>query len=229
MGFANVPQAIDATTIGMTATTASAPVGPVEYYFENAITGATRGWDASPEWIQTGLSTGQTYSYRVKARNGLGEETAWSSTLSATLVPLGTPFDLWAEGFTDLTNPSPAIDLDGGGLATGLEWVLGGDPTNSSDDAALAPTLDTTSDPDFHIFTYRRSREAETDANTTMAVEYGNGLASWTTAESGPDIQIHVDDDGAAAGIDLVEVKIRRTLAAGQKFFARLRVVVATP
>jgi autotransporter-associated beta strand protein len=229
MGFVNAPQAIDATTIGMTATTASAAVGPVQYYFENTTTGATRDWDASPVWNQTGLSAGQPYSYRVKARNGIGGETTWSSPLSATLVPTGTPFDLWAEGFVALTDPDPALDFDGGGLPTAIEWALGGDPTDGNDDAGITPTLDTTSDPDFFIFTYRRSHDAEADTNTTIAVEYGSDLAGWTPAEAGPDIQITVDDEGAAAGIDLVEVKIRRTLAADLKLFARLKVEVATP
>jgi hypothetical protein len=102
-------------------------------------------------------------------------------------------------------------------------------PTDGSDDAVLAPTFDDTSDPDFFIFTYRRTDEAAADANTTIAVEYGSNLTGWTTAVAGADIVITPTDDGAGAGIDLVEVKIRRTLAVDGRLFARLSVVVATP
>jgi hypothetical protein len=232
MGFANEPQAIDATTIGMTATTASAPVGPVEYYFENATTGATRGWDASPAWDHTGLSTGQTYSYRVKARNGLGEETAWSSTLSATIVPPGTPFDLWAEGFTSLTDSSPLLDSDTGGLATGLEWVLGGDPTIGSDDAGIMPTLDTTSDPDGKfLFTFRRRDAANTDESTTIAVQYGSDLAGWTTAiHQGTGVnEITLSEAPGGPGFSQVTVALPASLVLDNKIFLRLSVTVAQP
>lgn len=134
----------------------------------------------------------------------------------------------WAGGFTGLTNTDPTLDFDGGGLATGIEWVVGGDPTDPSDDAALAPTFDNTSDPDFFIFTYRRTEAAAADANTTIAVEYGSNLTDWTTAEDGPNIVISVNEDGAGTGVDLVEVKIRRSLV-DDKLFARLQVAVAAP
>ncbi len=42
-------------------------------------------------------------------------------------------------------------------------------------------------------------------------------------------IVITPTDEGAGADIDLVEVKIRRSLAAGGKLFARLNVAVTTP
>ncbi|MFZ9938256.1 MAG: hypothetical protein ACO3JG_14560, partial [Luteolibacter sp.] len=62
-----------------------------------------------------------------------------------------------------------------------------------------------------------------------IMVEYGSDLAGWTEAVAGPDVVITPTDDGAAPGIDLVAVKIRRTLTAGGKLFARLKVAVATP
>ena len=149
------------------------------------------------------------------------------SLFGETPPPPASPYNDWAGGFAGLTNPDPTLDFDGGGLATGLEWVLGGDPTNSGDDASIVPTFDNTSDPDFFIFTFRRADDAAADANTTIKVEYGSDLVGWTEAVAGVDIEISVDDNGAGVGIDLVEVKIRRTLAVGDKLFARLNVVVA--
>ena len=71
MSFAIAPAAVNATTIGMTATTATAATGPVEYYFENTTNPPTAAGSASPTWNQTGLTTGLSYTFRVKARDGL--------------------------------------------------------------------------------------------------------------------------------------------------------------
>ncbi len=88
MTFAVAPAPIHATAIAMTATTATDVSGPVEYRFENTTNGRTRNWDTSPEWVNTGLTRGQTYGYRVKARDALGNETAWSTVVNATAAPV---------------------------------------------------------------------------------------------------------------------------------------------
>jgi hypothetical protein len=103
--------------------------------------------------------------------------------------------------------------------------VLGAaDP--DEDAVGLLPSLDNTSDPDFFIFNYRRSDNANSDANTAIKVEYSSDLVNWPDAVAGPDIVITPFIDDYAAGIDRVEVKIRRTLGAGGKLFARLNVEV---
>lgn len=144
-------------------------------------------------------------------------------------VVSGTPFGNWAAGpwSGTLGDPDPKLDFDGGGLDTGIEWVVGGDPIDASDDAGNAPTSDN-SDPDFFIFTFNRRDAAHTDGNTNIAVEYGSNLSGWTTAiHDGTDVIITPTDNGA---FDSLEVKLRRSvLAPGGKFFARLKVVVATP
>ena len=154
-----------------------------------------------------------------------------SALLDDTTIEVvgGSSYGNWSDGFAGLTDSDPTLDFDHGGLDTGIEWVVGGNPTDGSDDAGLAPTFDHTSDPDFFIFTYRRTDAAAADADTTIAVEYSSNLTGWTTAVAGADIVITPTDDGAGAGIDLVEVKIRRTLAVDGRLFARLSVVVATP
>jgi len=99
MDFAIAPTAVDATTIGMSATTANAAFGPIQYYFENNSDPenvTSSGWITSPSWNQTGLTTGLSYTFRVKARDGLETETDWSPTASATAT---------ADG--DVTPPAP--------------------------------------------------------------------------------------------------------------------------
>jgi autotransporter-associated beta strand protein len=132
------------------------------------------------------------------------------------------PYDTWA-------GPGVAFDADANndGVDNGMAWVLGA--ANASANALpLLPTMDNTSDPDFFIFTYRRSDTANTAPNTTLSVQYGSMLLGWTPAVAGPDIIITPTNDGAGAGIDLVQVKIRRTLAMGGKLFSRLN-VATTP
>ncbi|WP_353415607.1 Ig-like domain-containing protein, partial [Haloferula helveola] len=94
MTFKIAPGAVDGATVGMVATTATADVGPIEYYFENTTNGNFRDWSTSPNWDNTGLTTGTPYDYRVKARDGLGNETDWST------VETGTPG-------SDVTAPAP--------------------------------------------------------------------------------------------------------------------------
>lgn len=140
----------------------------------------------------------------------------------------GNLYDTWAGTFGGFSNPVANVDFDNGGLATGVEWVLGGDPTNGSDDSGLAPTLDT-SDPNNFVFSFRRSDDAAADSNTTIKVEYGSNLTGWTPAMGGVD-EVSIDDSAVpAAGFHNVVVTIPKTLAVGGKLFARLNVVVTTP
>jgi hypothetical protein len=160
----------------------------------------------------------------VLALQGVSVDSLFDST-----PPPASPYNDWAGGFAGLSDPGPSLDFDGGGLDTGIEWVVGGDPTDPNDDAGLAPTIDNTTDPDFFIFTYRRTDEAAADANTDIAVEYGSDLVGWTDAVAGADVEIDVTDDGAGVGIDLVNVKIRRTLAVDGKLFIRLNAEITSP
>lgn len=164
------------------------------------------------------------------AGNPLDTATALADdTLITVQGVLPDSYGNWASGFAGLTASNPALDFDKGGLATGLEWVLGGDPTDPGDDARIAPTIDNTTDPEFLVFTYRRAEAAAADTNTSIKVQYGTDLANWEEAEEGADIIISSAPDPGEEGIDLVAVKIRRTLAAGGKLFVRLWVDVTLP
>ncbi len=94
MTFEIAPTPVNATTIGMIATEAVDITEPVEYYFENTTTGAFRDWGEDRMWHDTGLEEGVSYSYRVKARDGVGNETRWSDEAGAMPGP-------------DVTAPSP--------------------------------------------------------------------------------------------------------------------------
>lgn len=143
------------------------------------------------------------------------------SNTATVSITVQAPFDDWAgEGST------PGDDSSGDGIADGLAWVLGAsDP--SSDATDLLPTADTTSEPDYFIFTYRRSAEAHNDSGTTIDVIYGDDMSSWNTAEhDGTDIIISETDDHYGTGVDRVEVKINWGLVSGDEIFTRLRVEI---
>lgn len=166
---------------------------------------------------QSGFTAGAgTWSVNV-----VGQDVVLSYAASA-----GTPYDTWAGMFLDLSDTSFDLDFDNGGLDTGVEYVVGGDPTLGSDDAGLAPTVeDTNSD---LLFTFRRSDLANDDPNTTIIVEYGSDLMGWETAVNGVvDVVIIENDDfySVTPGIDQVIVSLPHALEVAGKLFARLRVV----
>ena len=143
--------------------------------------------------------------------------------------PAAAGYGTWAQGpfAGPLSDLSPALDVDGGGLATGVEWVVGGDPTVGSDDPSRAPTLGN-SDPNIFVFTYKRRDAAQADSNTTITVQYGTDLSAggWTTAADGVN-GVTIDATGVPeAGFHTVVVSIPKSLAAGGKLFARLKVAV---
>ncbi len=135
------------------------------------------------------------------------------------------PYDLWASGFPSFSNTYSDVDFDGDGLVTGLEYVLGGNPT-ANDAASIAPTA--FNNGSGLVFTFRRADVANSDPSATVYVEYSSDLNSWTTAQDGVDgVSIVATNDfyGASPGIDKVEVTMPAALAGTSgKLFARLGV-----
>ncbi|HSV26773.1 MAG TPA: carbohydrate-binding protein [Sedimentisphaerales bacterium] len=88
MTWAIAPTAVSYDRITMTASTAS-DISGVEYYFAN-VTEPSRdsGWQDSATFTDTGLVTGRSYTYMVKARDKspARNETAWSVAAAATPV-----------------------------------------------------------------------------------------------------------------------------------------------
>ncbi len=96
MSFTVAPTALDANTVTMTATTVTAASPPVQYYFENTANNTNSGWISVPTWTQTGLTTDQSYSYKVKARDVFNTENNESPPATVNLTSAG-----------DITPPSP--------------------------------------------------------------------------------------------------------------------------
>ena len=99
MTWASAPAAASSSSITMTATTASDASG-VEYFFDETtgnLGGSDSGWQNSPTYIDTGLSTSTTYTYTVKARDksSAQNETLVSSAASATTNPPPSGAVVW--------------------------------------------------------------------------------------------------------------------------------------
>lgn len=127
MTWHSLPESAGSGSITMTATTATDASG-VEYYFANlTITDGSHdsGWQSSPTYTDTALSTGVTYTYAVKAHDMSNNqnETAWSVEQSAepeadTTPPQPNPMT-WAEvpdaisGYTITMTAATATDVSG--------------------------------------------------------------------------------------------------------------------
>jgi hypothetical protein len=142
-----------------------------------------------------------------------------------SVIGLGAPGN---NPYTDWSGGEPAdSDSNLDGVPNAIAWALGA-PDPYANAINLLPTADS-SDPDHFVFTFQRGDEAHADANTTITVEYGSDLSGWTTATDGVD-GVDIDDSAIPGpGLRTVVVTIPKTLASGDKLFARLNVVVTTP
>ena len=82
-------------------------------------------------------------------------------------------------------------------------------------------------DADALVFTFRRTTST---SYLNPYAEYGSALNGWTRARHGIDgIVITERANTAAPGVDLLDVRIPRSLAAGERLFVRLAVTSASP
>ncbi|MDF7798619.1 hypothetical protein P4C99_04045 [Pontiellaceae bacterium B1224] len=94
MVWESAPSAAGYTSIEMTAATASDTNG-VKYYFQNLTDPShDSDWQVSPYYLDTDLTPGKTYSYRVKARDmsaNQNENGTSASASATTLTPNSMP------------------------------------------------------------------------------------------------------------------------------------------
>ena len=167
-------------------------------------------------------ATGATGAWSVRV-TGNDLELVYTST-----APAG--YATWAGGFGV---GDADEDADNDGLANGIEFVLGTNPTATTGGDVL-PTLslvnaDVGNGPtDYMLFTFRRS---DLSAADNPYAEYDTNLAGpWTEIDgSDPTIVTQVDNDHYAAapdGIDRVRVYIPRTKSVDGKLFGRLGIMI---
>ena len=169
------------------------------------------GWSGTPSLVDGG--------YDAMAGYGTVYLTGLSSGGGG-----GTDYATWAGGFGGLSDPTVSLDFDDGGLASGIEYVLGGDPTDGSDDAGLAPTV---SDDGTNLtFTFTRDQDSIV-AGTAVTIEVGTDLATWPDSYAVPDVAtvgppVTVTDN--LDGTDTITLTVPKS--PDTKKFARLKVVI---
>ncbi|MBN1391347.1 MAG: S8 family serine peptidase [Sedimentisphaerales bacterium] len=123
MTWAIPPTAIDATTITMTATTATDENGPIEYFFECTTDAtASSNWQTGTTYIAADLTPETLYIFKVKAHDGspAHNETDWSDDASATTPEEEEPNE----------PNNPPLDTEGP-LPDPPQWAEGGQPTQT--------------------------------------------------------------------------------------------------
>ena len=108
MSWVSAPVSTSRTSIEMTATVATDDSGFVEYQFVCTTGGqgcVASAWQADTVYTANGLEFGTGYSYQVKARDSVGNETALSTAASATTWSNAQPVGVTdsAEGDKDAT------------------------------------------------------------------------------------------------------------------------------
>ena len=156
------------------------------------------------------------------------------ATMVSITVNALDKFTQWLGGYGLATGPGD--DSDGDSISNAIEYVIGSDPTKSTD-LKLMPKLALASADlaggagyaDYVVFSYRRTQVANADPGTTIRVEWSTSLAGpWSDASTTPGAVPRVDSD-VGPGADQVRVYIPRSLAADGKLFVRLGVTITLP
>lgn len=215
----NVSSALNVSYDGNTSDGGTVPVDGLSPYADGATVtvlgntgGLTKNGFSFEGWNTA--SDGSGFSYVAGNTFAISADT----TLYAAWAAL-PPFENWAGEGT-----MPGTDSNSDGIPDGLAWVVGASGP-SADAADMLPTSDTEIDPDYYVFTYRRSDEAHTDPATSINVIYSSGLETWNTAlHDGSNVITTETDDYYGPGVDRVDVRINWDMFAGNSGFVRLHV-----
>lgn len=145
-----------------------------------------------------------------------------------TVTAAGSPYQTWASSF-GLTGPNAAFDFDNDndGIANGLEWVLGGNPTIGDASSLYTVTGSTATG-----ITLNFDREEDSIGVATLTVEYGTTLATWPGSATIGATSSPADGNGVVVTInavpnpDEVTVTIPASNSASGKLFARIKAVL---
>ena len=193
------------------------------------LTGATGAQSYSATFDLSSFTTAPDrigdYDYLLLGftRNTSGTNPAVTiSNLKLTgIYELSPAYTSWSDGFPGLADRTEALDFDGGGLATGLEYILGGDPADGSDDQLVKPAY-TRTDNRFE-FQYRRKQTSHSDSKTTIIAEYSSDLSNWNPVVHDTNgVTVTVSENFYGSGIDRVVVSLPDSVALERKLFVRL-------
>ncbi len=152
-----------------------------------------------------------------------------SGTLNVTSGPGGSAYDTWTTNPPyNLTGPDAAFDFDydKDGIENGLEWVLGGNPTQN-DNPSILPTVTGSAVTGLTLVFNRAA--ASLPPASTLVVDFDGDLdATWTKSVTIGATNAGPDSNGVTVAVDTpsagkVTVNIPASNAAGGKLFSRIR------
>lgn len=172
--------------------------------------------------LVAGLISETNYFYTFKATNSAGD--VWANASQMLTTPeSGHPYDGWAENFLGFADTDRSADFELDGISNFLEWLFGGNPTES-DDAAISPELERAG-PAHSLFVFRRNAEVLEDPTLEVLVEYGSDHKTWRnhidhgTADG---LVVNVEEDHYGPGLDRVSVTIPDNASPDGRLFVRL-------
>jgi len=140
MTWETPPHQTGINSVSMVPTTADDPTPPISYYFDfvssptGGLGGKDSGWQAGTSYTNSNLRANHRYGYRVKAKDGLNNETKYSTPTRYAYTSIQAPTGIT---FGALTPTS--IQVRSTNTPTGLSWGSSGlwientvDPTNNS-------------------------------------------------------------------------------------------------
>ena len=214
----------------MTAAKLTSPSAKVEYKFDRTTAPAvSSGWQSSPSWTQTGLTTGASHSYTVTVRDGRGNVSAPSAAGSALARDdagprLPMPAAHWAmQPYATIDNKvsmTAQTATDPSGVRYFFECVSGGGPNSAWQ---TSPTFLTAALPD-GTYTYRyKVRDASARTNESpWSVAYPAKITPTTGYHSVTLAQTLAAADDALVSFPSTVVRVNATsylvkdLATGQ-------------
>jgi hypothetical protein len=137
MTWGTEPHQTGTDSISMVATTATDPTSPIDYYFDfvgsptGGLGGADSIWQPGTSYTNSNLRANHKYGYRVKARAGLNNQTAYSVTkyaYTAIQMPTGITF-----GTITPTSIQARSTNTPAGLSRGSSGLLIENMTNTKD------------------------------------------------------------------------------------------------
>ncbi len=217
-------QTVDTPIGGITITAKDAAGVTVEDFTGTVEFGGTGGFSGSSANFVAGVLNDASVTPTASGINlTLTVDDGAGHTGSTAITTIQTQFTAWAGGMAS------DDDANGDGIKNGMAWVLGAaDPQENA--IGLLPAFDDTGDPEFRIFNYRRRRAALTNPDTSIAVQHGSDLSGWSPlVHDGTNVIITPANDFHGAGIDKVEVKLRRSSFTEGSLFLRLSVTMTDP
>ncbi|CAA6676264.1 LamG domain-containing protein [Lentimonas sp. CC4] len=180
----------------------------------NIVSGITGAWIGCSDDPSTG-------SYDGLLDEVILYDAALSSAEVATLYShytLPKDYNAWVSEYPAMLDPTFAGDPEPDGIATGLEYVLGGSPT--AQDELILPVLDASGE--HFVFTF--TRRADAVSFTTQIFQYGSTLTGWEDVRISSPAGAEVSFGPVESGLQSVTVTLRKALAIDGKFFGRLQV-----